>query len=415
MAIPTAYMHKEDLEYSFADASSNDMYAQEIYGVESMQSYMDDQDFSYPRTSHDQFDSFSTFSSAPLYPEVSQFGNSRQSPNLSSFDFSEVRPPPSNLSTASGPSAPSSTLGSPYSNPGQTVSIPEFGSGLGIGPSIVGGAYDNYAHDYNSYPVSGMEDYAFPDMTKSNIFVGECAPVSASSSSSMSTFVPSSQLDTMDGMFDRRESNASTLRSTQSPLSAFTSASSGSDFVFKSPSTPVSSFSPVSTRRVSVFSLGNSSTAGRAQDCRSSPLFPAAQSFQPDVVEHPPYKPYHQSPFFSQTSGQFLAPLESSCLFPLSFLTPTVSSCHIRTKTNISAHRSISHPPTPNYIPNCPDTCDRRHCISVSVSISSNVTHPITPLNPKLGTPQAKPIALPSLSTIPISSPKTFIITSIDR
>jgi uncharacterized C2H2 Zn-finger protein len=209
-------------------------------------------------------------------------------------------------------------MGSPYSTHGQTVPVPEWNStGLGINPSIVGGNYDGFSQDFN-YTTSGMEqELAFTDVNKSHVFVGECPKVSESLSS-VSNFVPSNPKG-MIGSLDHHGSDASTLRSTKSPPSAITPPSGGGDFYFKSPSTPASSTSSLSMRRVSVISLGNSSTAGRTQDARSSPFFSNGQSFQPDVTEQPSYAPtYHQSPFFTQTSGQFVAPLESSCLFPLS-------------------------------------------------------------------------------------------------
>jgi len=311
-------MLSRDDDTNFAcgpEGASHQMYSQELYGFESMQSYMDSQDFGHPRTTQDLYPSFSSFASGPTYSDMSQpFIGEKQSPHLYPTESPELRAPPSNLSTASGPSASSSTIGSPYSTHGQTVPVPEWNtSGLGINPSIV--SFDNsFAQDIN-YTAPGMEhEIAFPDANKSSVFVGECANVSASSSS-MSTFVPSNQMDMIENTFDRKSSAASTLRSAPSPMSSIAPPSAGNDFVFKSPSTPASSTSPESMRRCSVFSLGNSSAAGRAQDCRSSPMFSSGQSFKPDAVEQPSYNTYRQSPFFSQTSGQFVAPLESSCVF----------------------------------------------------------------------------------------------------
>ena len=319
IANQTSYMlsRNSDAEYNFGEPASDNMYAQGIYEFDSsMQGYIDAPEFSHPRTSQDPYSVFSAFTGGPVYPEAAQqFVSGKQSPHLPPFESPELRAPPSSLSTASGPSASSSAMGSPYSNPGQTAPVPEW-TGLGISPGIAGGAFESYHHEF-SYPVSGMDELTFPDVTKSNIFVGECANVSASSSS-LSTIVPSNPTEAVEYDFDQERRNASTLRSTQSPISVVTPTSIGSDFLFKSPSTPASSFSPVSTRRVSVFSLGKSSNTGRTQDCRSSPSCPSAQSFQPDVVQQPSHNTYQQSPFFSQTSGQFVAPLESTCLFPLS-------------------------------------------------------------------------------------------------
>ena len=322
LADQTAYMlaRNEDIDFTtFTEANSQNMYAQEIYGFESMQNYLDAPEYTHPRTSQDSYPPFSGFAAAPVYPDSQQYMNEKNSPPYP-VESPELRPPPSSLSTASGPSASSSTMGSPYSNHGQTVPIPEWTStGLGINPSIVGGGYDGFTPDF-SYTTSGIEhELAFTDVSKSHVFVGECPKVSESSSS-VSTFVPSNPTGMMGSLLDHHGSDASTLRSTQSPRSAITPPSSGSDFFFKSPSTPASSTSPLSTRRFSVMSQGTSSTAGRTQDCRSSPFLSTTQSVQPDVIEQPSYTTtYHQSPFFSQTSGQFIPPLESSCLFPLSF------------------------------------------------------------------------------------------------
>lgn len=312
----TAYMlsRHEDNDFTFVEANPQ-MYAQDMYGFESMQGYLDGSDYTHPRTTHDSYPSFSSFAAAPMYPEASQqYINGKSSPPLYPIESPELRPPPSNHSTASGPSASSSAMGSPYSNHGQTVTVPEWNStGLGINPSIVNGNCDGFAQDFG-YTTSGMEhELAFTDVNKPHVFVGESSKVSESLSS-VSTFVPSNQTDVIGSLSDHDGGDTSTLRSTQSLHSAMTPTSSGSDFFFKSPPTPASS-SPLSTRRVSVISLGNSSAAGRTQDCRSSPFFPNVQSFQSDVIEKPSYSTtYHQSPFFTQTSGQFVAPLESSCL-----------------------------------------------------------------------------------------------------
>lgn len=276
-----------------------------------MQGYLDAPEYAHPRASHDSYPGYSSFAAAQLYPESQHYMNGKSSPSLYPDESPELRPPPSNLSTASGPSASSSTMGSPYSIHGQTVPGPEWNStGLGINPSIVGCGFDSF-QDF-SYATSGMEhELAFTDVAKSHVFVGECPKVSESSSS-VSAFVPSDPMGLIGSLLDHNGSDASTLRSTQSPRSATTPPSSGSDFFFKSPSTPASSTSPLSTRRFSVVSQG-------ARDCRSSSFLSTAQSFQPDVIEQSSYTTtYHQSPFFSQTSGQFIPPLESSCVFLLS-------------------------------------------------------------------------------------------------
>ncbi|KAJ8065129.1 hypothetical protein OCU04_005842 [Sclerotinia nivalis] len=106
-----------------------------------------DASYAYPRT-QDVYPTSTGFDSTTMYSEVPQ--NFMESPELRGAA-------PSNYSTASGPSATSSTIGSPNSNNGHMVSVPEWGSGLGINPSIVN--YDNFGQgtDYNFS--AGMEDF----------------------------------------------------------------------------------------------------------------------------------------------------------------------------------------------------------------------------------------------------------------
>ncbi|KAK7753110.1 hypothetical protein SLS62_004841 [Diatrype stigma] len=82
-----------------------------------------------------------------IYADATNFVHkSRGSPTSMYHDDSEVH-----LSTASAPSAPSSTVGSPHSNPGQLGFIPEYQhTGLGVSPGIVG--------DY-MYSGPGMDDF----------------------------------------------------------------------------------------------------------------------------------------------------------------------------------------------------------------------------------------------------------------
>ncbi|TGO80665.1 hypothetical protein BELL_0003g00320 [Botrytis elliptica] len=103
--------------------------------------------YAYPRT-QDIYPTSTGFDSTTMYSEVPQHF----------FESPELRgTAPSNYSTASGPSATSSTIGSPNSNHGHMVSVSEWGSGLGINPSIVN--YDNFGQgtDYNFS--AGMEEF----------------------------------------------------------------------------------------------------------------------------------------------------------------------------------------------------------------------------------------------------------------
>ncbi|CAD6447617.1 2327b58f-6206-4579-beb0-158c3c6ff53f [Sclerotinia trifoliorum] len=120
-----------------------------------------DASYAYPRT-QDVYPTSTGFDSTTMYSEVPQ--NFMESPELRGAA-------PSNYSTASGPSATSSTIGSPNSNNGHMVSVPEWGSGLGINPSIVN--YDNFGQgtDYNFS--AGMEDFTVDFNSAKPGFVGE--------------------------------------------------------------------------------------------------------------------------------------------------------------------------------------------------------------------------------------------------
>ncbi|TGO17386.1 hypothetical protein BTUL_0018g00530 [Botrytis tulipae] len=119
------------------------------YPYNSMPNFQIEHDaaYAYPRT-QDIYPTSTGFDSTTMYSEVPQ--HFVESPELRGAA-------PSNYSTASGPSATSSTIGSPNSNHGHMVSVSEWGSGLGINPSIVN--YDNFGQgtDYNFS--AGMEDF----------------------------------------------------------------------------------------------------------------------------------------------------------------------------------------------------------------------------------------------------------------
>ncbi|CAG8980384.1 hypothetical protein HYALB_00003948 [Hymenoscyphus albidus] len=95
----------------------------------------------------------------------------------------ELRGAPSNYSTASGPSANSSAMGSPHSIQGHIVPVPEWSTpgGLGLTPSIVGVGYDNYptGNEY-SFATPGMEEFDLSFNTvKPNGFVEKRANMSS--------------------------------------------------------------------------------------------------------------------------------------------------------------------------------------------------------------------------------------------
>ena len=112
----------------------------------------------------------------PVYTDATQFlHKGRTSPTSMYHDEAELQMP-SNLSTASAPSAPSSTVGSPHSNPGQLAFMPEYQqhTGLGVSPGIVG--HGDYFNGTEYYSGPGMEEFMHYDSKSS--FVGELEHIS---------------------------------------------------------------------------------------------------------------------------------------------------------------------------------------------------------------------------------------------
>ena len=112
------------------------------------------------------------FEAAAMYAEAPQFSyHGRASP-----EGGDLRVPSSSLSTASAPSAPSSTVGSPLSNPGQLAFIPEYHqNALGVNPSIVGQP-DYYTSTEYSFTAPVIDDFSMAYEAKPG-FVGELSRV----------------------------------------------------------------------------------------------------------------------------------------------------------------------------------------------------------------------------------------------
>jgi len=144
--------------------------------------------YSYPRT-QDGYPASTGLGSSSMYAEAPQYA--MESPELRA---------PSNYSTASGPSATSSAMGSPHSIHGHVVPPPEWAPhGLGLNPSIV--SYDNFGpgNEYTFQP-SGMDDFALDafNPAKPNGFVDPSIlhpqytgrPTSATQSNDASAYPP---------------------------------------------------------------------------------------------------------------------------------------------------------------------------------------------------------------------------------
>ncbi|KAI0169478.1 hypothetical protein GGR52DRAFT_468368 [Hypoxylon sp. FL1284] len=126
--------------------------------------------FGIPRSAPDEFQT-SGFEVNPVYPEAHTFAyNGRTSPGAFAED-AELPIPASNLSTASAPSAASSTVGSPSSANGQLAFFPEYQhGGLGVSPGIVGSSEFLTGTEYSAFG-PGMEEFTMTFDNKATGFV----------------------------------------------------------------------------------------------------------------------------------------------------------------------------------------------------------------------------------------------------
>lgn len=294
------------------------------------------------------------------------------SPSISqSFDQ-----PPSILSSTSGASAhstASSAVGSPYHHDTSQVSGHENWSeshqGLGIAPGI--SQHEGYGTEL--FPLTDLSSEVVFDEDKysSSSFVGESSKIFSSSVSSRTTLVPASissssflqslksahfapplALDTsvatrilaMDTIpAEHRIRSRTSITDPDSANSTYSSSkffgnnssfhrpifSSPVQSVFKSPTTPASAMSPFASRVAPPPSSRHHETSsscvvssiGSRTERPSSSCSQFARSHPrpnklPSHQRHSHFNQSH-SPFFSQSSGRFIAPLESSCWFSL--------------------------------------------------------------------------------------------------
>ncbi|KAI1100173.1 hypothetical protein F4804DRAFT_55455 [Jackrogersella minutella] len=134
--------------------------------------HMSPNGFGIPRSVQDDFPQTAGFEAGPAYPEAQHFMyHGRPSPGMYQDD-GELPVPPSNLSTASAPSAASSTVGSPSSNHGQLAYLPEYHpNGLGVHPGIVGSSDYLTGTEYSAFSGSGMEEFSIPFEKQAGGFV----------------------------------------------------------------------------------------------------------------------------------------------------------------------------------------------------------------------------------------------------
>ena len=332
------------------------------------------QDFSgHASTSYDSYPQVTAYSSAtsayfgarsgPFEAHKGSIGQSLQrhtpsgspSPAASqTFDN-----PSSSLSSASGASAQStasSADGSPYANPQHSLPFQEKWEplGLGIGPEIVSGESFNFDHDL----LSGDGKFHCVGEYNKNFSVpfpiSHSVASSISSGSSSQNVVPalSSSLLAGDTKNTSRDATIdSILREAntgiQDPTHLISPVSTASTVVsptllkhhsvspverkdsFRSPVTPASAVSRIPPPGTSPYFSNNHVPVRHAffssngMKVQNSPQQSPNHSHLYGRPSPPPTSPsqaqFHtaQNPFFGQSSGRFVAPLELSCWFSL--------------------------------------------------------------------------------------------------
>ena len=308
------------------------------------------------------------------------------SPSISqAFDHSSTF---SSASGASAQSAASSTDGSPYARATHVLPYEDKWSGhlhgLGIAPGIV--SSESISHE--SFPPANFENDLMLEDSKFPNYVGECEknffpsipsgePFASSISSGLAPqdivhAFGSRQLaletttktnnTTMDAIIEEANSEVQTALHLISPISAVSPVASPTivtsghqasspvprESSFRASSTPSSAASRLPSRAASPHSSEGHIFPGHSIIClhdvraprgpHQSPERCHAQSSRP-ISHHQTLYGQFQSPFFSQSSGRFVAPLESSCRFSLSSPFPACqeSSC-VFFRSSFSSH-----------------------------------------------------------------------------
>ena len=266
----------------------------------------------------------------------------------------------SHNSGTSGQSTASSAMGSPYSHtthslPGreQWMNPPH---GLGIAPGIV---HNDFSNDAFTFPTEAdqlnFDNVKFPDS-----FVGEFPPVSSSlvvasspvlsspisysssTSQSLLSAVPSPNLaldpaprappSSIDTVLEDRtmrnrivppadnRSPSTSATMVVGPSSYRSRSPELSGLSFVSPTTPASAMTHFTSRNA--YPSGPRNPESRKRSIGSTDPSVPQESPPPSkrsarsALSPETYKTQFQSPFFSQSSGRYVAPLQSSCWFP---------------------------------------------------------------------------------------------------
>jgi hypothetical protein len=227
---------------------------------------------------------------------------------------SDMRVPSSNLSTAS---ASSSNMGSPLSNHCQLAPMTnEWATphGLGVSPGIVDQSEYFSGHDYSfGHGIEGYNAQFEFVPAKGPGYVGEFSQIPRST-----------QFSSRQGQNRKSGSISSVMTSRASSSRTTVAAGSGGALTLAldtqlaqasvSPS-PISSSAAPSRRASLVLASPATSTSSF-----SSPPLPAWSNndMSPITTRNQSQSSRLVSPFFSQSSGHFVAPLGASCWFPLS-------------------------------------------------------------------------------------------------
>lgn len=294
---------------------------------------------------YDQVDPMSNFHPLPYsYLENPSMFTTAPMPSMKQEmqQFHEL--PPALISSGSIPSipsAPSSTVGSPYSGPSHTISSQDgfehHGGpyGLGMMPTILNN--ETFSHDMMG---NGLETELSLDKISDN-YVGECADLSSSrrqasnvppsvsqSVRPASTYQPTSFTASPESLSirtfsDHQASSVPSIPSSSVLSPVFDSPATERALttpIFKSPTTPASA---QARHRATVVSPIHE---------RSSPQIGVAPSSSM-IIHRTNTSPPHQSSsrfqshFFAQSSGSFMPPLESSCSsFPSCSFLPFLTS-----------------------------------------------------------------------------------------
>ncbi|KAI9817751.1 MAG: hypothetical protein M1827_000870 [Pycnora praestabilis] len=362
-----------------AQESYSDMldHSRQEEGFSNHQYSLDEQYSNMATTTYDSYECMSAYSAPRSFIEAPQFYieapqdnatheqyryTSSESPTTSASHSFDHQPPTLSSSGASVPSAASSTIGSPYSGATSHI-VPSSGSWIDptnqdllSGPSIVHN--DSFCDELLVSAALEHEMIFAHDNKMPSGFVGECARVSSSTtpnvsvsssssvSQSLSTFPPSLVLNTtmagsaatIDTILYEVNNEIRTPRSSSSPASAISPSASRYNpsrhqanspapvGMFKSPTTPASAransspraFSPAMGHKGGLRrrSVANGGVHKREHTPPVSPKPIYIPGPNPSAFQGPNGSCLHQSPFFTQSSGNFVAPLQSSCWSP---------------------------------------------------------------------------------------------------